>query len=211
MLVSSSRVEREVEEERRVGLGVDVFERALAQHDDRRDRAFCGIFGDHAAAGLGAARGERHEASAVERPGDVGDRAAGKLDQRRQHVEQAGGLGDAARLKARCADHQRHAGACLEEAHLEPEAALAEHVAVVGGEDDDGVLREPAGLQRLPGARRSSRRDRRSRRNKRGARRGRSVAVRRSAGNRRIPGCGANAGRAPRRDDTAGIGMSASR
>jgi hypothetical protein len=37
-------------------------------------------------------------------------------------------------------DHQRHAGRALEEAHLEPQPALAQHVAVVRDEDDDRLL-----------------------------------------------------------------------
>ena len=44
------------------------------------------------------------------------------------------------RRQAGRGDHQRHARRALEEVHLEPQAALAQHVAVVGEEDDDRVL-----------------------------------------------------------------------
>src|SRR6266576_2817792 len=43
------------------------------------------------------------------------------------------------------ADDQRHAGRVLEEAHLVPRSALAEHLPVVAGDDDDGAF-ESAGV-----------------------------------------------------------------
>ena len=46
-------------------------------------------------------------------------------------------------------DHERHAGAFLEQAALVPEAVFAEMPAVVAGEDDDGVVRQPEPLQRV--------------------------------------------------------------
>ena len=74
--------------------------------------------------------------------------APGKIDQRRQQVDERDAGGDAGgREAAGARDDERHAARAFEEAHLVPEAALAEHFAVVAGEDDDRVLGEPARAQ----------------------------------------------------------------
>src|SRR6202042_2053442 len=55
------------------------------------------------------------------------------------------GARHAARSPAAGGGHdQRHAGRTLEEAHLVPEATLAEHLAVVAQKYDDRVVGEPA-------------------------------------------------------------------
>ncbi len=50
---------------------------------------------------------------------------------------------------ARAGDHQRHARGAFEEAHLEPQAALAEHVAVVGAEQDDRVVEHAGAFEHV--------------------------------------------------------------
>jgi hypothetical protein len=45
--------------------------------------------------------------------------------------------------------HQRHAGRTFKEAHLEPQAALAQHVAMVGTEHDDGIVEHAGAGQRI--------------------------------------------------------------
>ena len=47
-------------------------------------------------------------------------------------------------------DDERHAGRALEEAHLVPKAAFAQHLAVIAGQDDDRVLGQRGRAQRLP-------------------------------------------------------------
>jgi hypothetical protein len=42
---------------------------------------------------------------------------------------------------------ERHPNRWLEEARLVPEITLAEQVAVIGGENDHGILGEPAGVE----------------------------------------------------------------
>ena len=73
----------------------------------------------------------------------------GQLAERRDDVESGDGFGDQGRRDARSRDHQRHAGRAFEEAHLEPQAALAQHVAMVGGEQDDRVVQHPRVGQHL--------------------------------------------------------------
>src|SRR5271166_6734289 len=46
-------------------------------------------------------------------------------------------------------DDERDAARALEEAHLVPESALAEHFAVIAHDDDDRILREAARAKRL--------------------------------------------------------------
>lgn len=76
------------------------------------------------------------------------DLAAGQLHQGRQQVHGGYRSADAARREARRRmDQQRHARGHLEPVHLVPEAALAEHVAMVAGEHHDGVVGQPAFLQ----------------------------------------------------------------
>ena len=71
------------------------------------------------------------------RPGSAADRWS-----RRSAPHAAAGL-------AGEGDDQRHAGRILMPVHLVPEAALAQHVAMVGGEEGDGLAFEPAIAQGL--------------------------------------------------------------
>ena len=91
----------------------------------------------------------RHEAAAIDGRRQRRCVAAGHFDERGQDVDQRDALRDAARgIAPRSADDQRHARATLEEIHLEPEAALAEHLAMVPSEHDDRVALQPGVAQR---------------------------------------------------------------
>ena len=72
--------------------------------------------------------------------------AAGKIDERRQQIDERHAGADAGgREAAGARNDEGHSARAFEKAHLVPEAALAEHFAVVAGEDDDRVPGEPAG------------------------------------------------------------------
>ena len=80
-------------------------------------------------------------------------RAAGQFHQGRQQIGGRYGLGDAASGELpRRTDQQRHTGGHFKPVHFVPEAALAEHVAVVARENDQGVVGQAGvfqGLQQL--------------------------------------------------------------
>ena len=77
----------------------------------------------------------RHEAAAVDGAGQIRGVAAREFDERRQHVDQRDSGGHTARREAaRGRDDEGHAAGALEEAHLVPEPALAQHLAVVAEE-----------------------------------------------------------------------------
>ena len=81
---------------------------------------------------------------------EVSRRASGQVNQSWRDVEQRGGGGDAAGRKAAGGvDDQRHARGVFKEAHLVPEPLVAQHFAVIGEHDDDGLLRKAAVAQRL--------------------------------------------------------------
>ena len=144
------RIGREVVELLGIGPAADVFVCAAADHQQRGDGALAEIFPQHLV--MAAAAGDMgQQASPVDRGGVVGRRAiAGDLRQRRQQVDGRDRLRHAARPGlAGKADDQRHASGILMPVHLVPEAALAQHVAMVGGEEGDGLALEPAIAQRL--------------------------------------------------------------
>ena len=73
----------------------------------------------------------------------------GEVKQGRHHIKRRGGRRHQSRSEAtRRTDHQRNAGRALKKTHFEPETTLAQHVAVIGGEQDDRVLIELAFLER---------------------------------------------------------------
>ena len=77
-------------------------------------------------------------------------RAAGQFDKGRQQVGGGHGGADPPGTElARRTDQQRHAGGHFEPVHFVPEAALAEHVAVVAGEHNDGVIDQPGFFEGL--------------------------------------------------------------
>ena len=74
---------------------------------------------------------------------------AGDVDERRHEIDERDAGGDAARRKAaRAGDDERDAAGPVKEAHLVPEAAFAEHFAMIAGQDDDRILRQAGGAQR---------------------------------------------------------------
>ena len=76
---------------------------------------------------------------------------AGDLRQRGQQIDCGNRLGDAPRAKiAGEGDDQRHARGVLMPGHFVPEAALAHHVAVIGGEKHDRLAVEARIPQRAP-------------------------------------------------------------
>ncbi len=75
---------------------------------------------------------------------------AGEVDEGRQQVHQRHVRGDAAGAEqARRVQDERHARGALEEVHLVPQAPLAQHVAMVGGDDDDGVVGQAGRRERF--------------------------------------------------------------
>ncbi|MCY1398573.1 hypothetical protein D9M71_136080 [compost metagenome] len=92
----------------------------------------------------------RNQRAAVQRQARF-QRAAGQFDECRQQVRRGNTGADPAGAELpRCADQQRHPCGHFIPVHFVPEAALAEHVAVVTGKHDDGVIDQPGifeGLQ----------------------------------------------------------------
>ena len=144
------RIGREVVELLGIGAAADVFVCAAADHQQRGDGALAEIFPQHLV--MAAAAGDMgQQASPVDGGGIVGrGPIAGDFRQGRQEVDG----GDRLRHPARPAlagegDDQRHAGRILMPVHLVPEPALAQHVAMIGGEEGDGLAFEPAIAQGL--------------------------------------------------------------
>ena len=138
------RVGREVEQLLGIVRAPDVLPAPAPQHHGRRSHPFGEVLDRHVGGGRRVTCERGREAAAVER--GVGLEPA-QLEQRRRQVEQRDRLGDAARRDpAGRGDDQRHARGRLEEGHLVPEPALAQHLAVVGGEEHDRVVAQ-AGLR----------------------------------------------------------------
>ena len=115
---------------------------AALDHHERRDCAFGEILADHLVPAR-RARELRREAGTIERCCAVGERTARELDQSRQNVDERGGLAHAPRGEALRRMHdERNAARRLEEIHFVPEPALAEHVAVIGEQQHDGIAGE---------------------------------------------------------------------
>ena len=133
---SFERVGRQVVELVGVDRGVHELEVTPAEHHDRRDRALGEVLGARRSRVVRLASQQREQALPSSLADDTGQVAvAGEPDQRRQQVHRATRRRDATRGEpAGRGDHQRHPGRALVEAHLVPEAALAEHVAVVAGQ-----------------------------------------------------------------------------
>lgn len=144
-----ARVVRQVVELVGIERAMHVLPAAAPDHHDRRERAFREVFAERDIV-RGRAVQVRHEARAVDRVGPAaGGRGAGQVDERRQQVEMRHGPAHARGAEAaRRMDDQRNAAAALEERHLVPEPALAEHVAMVGRDDHDRVVGEAALFQR---------------------------------------------------------------
>ena len=122
---------------------VHVFKITATDHAAWRRNAHVGVFRDD---GLGpgivfAAQEFRHGVP-VERVHRLRRLVvAGDVQNSRREIEQRDGLGFATRTgAARIGEEQRHSHRPFVEALFEPHAALAQHFAVVGREDDDGVI-----------------------------------------------------------------------
>ena len=136
-----ARIGLHVEQLRRVHQARHVLPAAAADHHDGRRAALAHVLAHHLVAQRRAhQRGEQRRA--VQRQQRVG-RGADEVQEGRQQVHGRDGGADAARREpARRVHHQRHARRRLEPAHLVPQAALAQHVAVVAREHHDGVARQ---------------------------------------------------------------------
>jgi len=109
---------------------VDVFPGSHTEGHHRDDAAFGGIFhGDGGIAVL--THGQRDQGFAVGPRQNLGQVEADQVAQRGQQVDGRDGRGDEAGGQFRGGDHQGHAGGAFEEGHLEPQAAAAQHFAVV--------------------------------------------------------------------------------
>ena len=131
-----------------VGDRMDELARAAADHHHRGVIALAHIFPDHVALLERAAFQRRRQVAAIQ---------AGATDTRAG--ETARSVGSRSRCETASpmrrrglmpgpANDQRHAHRALVEGHLVPQAALAQHVAMVGGDDDDGVVGKAADLER---------------------------------------------------------------
>jgi hypothetical protein len=119
---------------------MDVFERAPPDHEDGPGCHLGAILADGLVHRVGLAPRQRHELrpstgspSIVASPPAM-SRKVGS----RSTSEQAFGPRPCATPGP--AMIKRHARGVLKEVHLVPQAALAQHVAVIGGHDDDGVV-----------------------------------------------------------------------
>src|SRR5580704_11512942 len=102
---------------------MDELERAATDHHDWRDCAFGEIFADRLVMAFAPREMGRKAPSVGRRPERAGV-SAGKIDERRQNVDERHAGADAARREAaRARDDKRHAARAFEETHLVPEAA----------------------------------------------------------------------------------------
>ena len=131
--------------EQQVGMtvGVDQLEPTLADHAVRHARPDAIVVGNHQIASR-ASRQRRHKALAVARQRHL---ATPNANQRRQQIDQRDALfHPSRRISLRCRNHQRNPRRPFMEALLEPHATLAQHLAVVGAEDDDSAVGLTAGV-----------------------------------------------------------------
>jgi len=106
----------------------------------------------HVRPAASAARGERQQAVAVDRLDERGLGAAAvarEVEEGRQQIDEGDVLRPPRGTDAGPGDDERHAHRTLEEAHLVPEPALAEQVAVVGGREHHGVVEPSDRVERL--------------------------------------------------------------
>ena len=127
----------------RVGRAVDVLVWSPPDHEHRVRRHLTRVLAERLVDGVEFARPRWHQASA----GEVVVRllSACDVEQRGQQVEVRARVRDLGVGHARAGDHQGHPCRPFVERHLEPRATVAQHVAVVAGNDHDGVV-GPTGL-----------------------------------------------------------------
>ena len=129
---------------------MDELPASAAEHHHRPLHALRQVLAGHGRLGvLGLALEQRDEAAAVHRVRELArEPGAREVGERRQHVDERDGLPYAPGREARGAAHdERDAGGMLAERHLVEEPVLAEELAVVGGEEHDRVVDEPAALE----------------------------------------------------------------
>ena len=139
------RVGIKIEQQVGVKRAEDQLPAALAQAHHRGFAGLGRIFHRHRAAPP-LPSGQRQQRRTIGPGADVVQRDPGQVAERGRDIQCRNRLADQAGGKAGGADHQRNAGGAFEEVHLEPQPALAQHVAVVRDKDDHRLL--PCRLQR---------------------------------------------------------------
>ena len=82
----------------------------------------------------------RHQAAAIDRLAQQAVIATTQFDKSGQQINKRTGVGGMTLRHPRPGHDHGHAGRMLEEVHLVPQPALAQHVAMIGGDDDHGVV-----------------------------------------------------------------------
>ena len=135
-----------------VGIGrrMDELERAAPDHHDRRDRAFGEIFADRlVVARLAPEMRPRGSVPSIGDPGAAGSPPAKSTSVGRMSTSDTLAATRRGAKRPGACDNHRHAARAFEKAHLVPEAPVAEHLAVIAGENDDRVLGQAGGAERL--------------------------------------------------------------
>ena len=121
---------------------------APADHEERMGGHHGHVLADGLVDVVSAAAGQFPEAAPGDGRLELGPAASvgGDVEQGGQQVEQRASVGDRpARRDPGTGHDERHAGRALEEGHLEEHTPVAEHVAVVAGDDDHAAV-QAAGL-----------------------------------------------------------------
>ena len=146
-IVQLERIGLQVVEQIGVSRAADVLVAAAPDHHHRRRHAFGQVLAEHLGRSRGGARAARRRGSCPRSP---------RPPPARRRAPRAWGRGRAgtparhtAGREARHARDQRDARRPLEERHLVPEAALAQELAVVGGEEHERRVREAGRRERV--------------------------------------------------------------
>ena len=130
----------QIEKLRRVDGAGDIFPGSPLDHHVWCHCALACVFAEYGVDAGGLAFALREERSTVEGEARV-DAPADEIDKGGEDVQGADVLGDGAATELfGVRDYERDSSGALEPRHLVPEPALAEHVAVIGGEDNDSVV-----------------------------------------------------------------------
>ena len=144
------RIVLDVEELVGIARRVDELPAPAPDHHHRGEHRLREELADDGPLGLAPALEQRHDAAPVHGSSDlVGEPRPRELEQRRADVDERDRLADAARSETPRSGHdERHVRCVLAEGHLVEEPVLAQEVAVVGRQDHDGVVGEPACTER---------------------------------------------------------------
>ena len=150
-IVQLVRVRFQVIELVRVWLAVNKLVAPTADHQGRGDRALeQHLAVDRIRPVVLLASHQRDQAASIDSVGHTGRPAGGQFDKRWQDIHQRDVARHAPRRKPSWRrDDQRHASGPLEEVHLVPEPALAQHLAMVRGKHDDRVLGQAGRVERV--------------------------------------------------------------